>query len=157
MRNLKTLIGFTALVAVIILALGSCIINVPDDKEDTNTSINGTWRLGDGTTRITISGSTGSVSQVGNSWSVLGQNAVDKGYVKVGTTFIRYISKDNNRERTWTGQRLMFEYNTSAPNVCTGTAWSDTGTITMDSNGKSFVFSYTTSGSGTFTNTFYRD
>jgi hypothetical protein len=118
-----------------------------------NTSLNGTWRYNDGTTLISISGSTGTVSRLGNSWSVVGQSAVDRGYVKVGTEFFRYINKTG--DRSWTAQRLLFNYNTSAPNVCVGTEWSETGTITMDSNGKSFVFSSTAT--GTFTDTFYRE
>jgi hypothetical protein len=34
MKNIKTLFGLTAIVVVIMLALGSCIINVPDDGSD---------------------------------------------------------------------------------------------------------------------------
>jgi hypothetical protein len=145
-----------ALAAVIGFSFAACTIDASDGggNSDPNTSINGTWRMGSGTTRISISGSTGVVTQLGNSWSTVGQSAVDKGYVKVGTQFFRYLSKTG--DRSWTGQRLLFNSYDSAPNVCVDTSWSETGTITMDSNGKSFVFSGNSS-DGVFTNTFYRD
>jgi hypothetical protein len=162
MKNLKTLkatrrvAGFTALIAVIIFTLGSCIINVPDDNGGStpNTSIEGIWEVGD--YRIEISGRTGTLTRCpridyGNA---LVSSAIDKGYIKVGTQWLRYISKDNNRERTWTGQRVMFHHNIGS-DVCTGTSYSDTGTFTLDSNGKSLVF-LSNASDGYFTETYTR-
>jgi hypothetical protein len=153
MKNLKTLFGLTAL-AVIIFTLGSCVINVPDDSGTPNTSIEGTWAQGD--YRIEISGRTGTLTRCPryDYNSALVSSAIDLGYLKVGTQWFRNLSKDNNRERTWTGQRILFSHRTNS-DVCTGIGWSDTGTFTVDSNGKSLVFSSTDSG-GTFTETYTR-
>jgi hypothetical protein len=161
MKNLKTLkttrrvAGFSALIAVIIFTMSACVINVPDDDSGTpNTSIEGTWAQGD--YRIEISGRTGTVVQCPriDYGSALVTSAIDKGYLKVGTQWFRSLSKDNNRERTWTGQRILFHHNTGS-DVCTGISYSDAGTFTVDSNGKTFVFSSTDS-SGTFTETYPR-
>jgi hypothetical protein len=150
MKNLKTLIGFTALIAVILFTMSACIINVPDDKEDTpNYSIEGTWAQG--SHLISISGTTGVITRLPNDASGYTQSAIDKGYLRVGTTVFRYISKTG--DRTWTGQDLLINH---SGNTATGTTWSQTGTFTLDSNGKSFVFSCTAS-SGPYTYTYTRN
>jgi hypothetical protein len=138
MRNLVKWFGIVAFVAIVGFSLTSCIINVPDDKP--NTSLDGTWRRGDGPV-YSINGSTGVFTQM--NWPLY-QNAANKGYISIGGPAFRYLSKTG--DRTWTGQLMMVEFYTNAPNVAVSSSWENT-TITMAANGQTFE---STAG-GTFT------
>jgi hypothetical protein len=154
MKTTMKLFGIIALVAVIIFTLGSCVINVPDDNgggDTPNTSINGTWE--ESGFIISISGTSGVIQRLPNFYyGGYTQSAIDKQYFKVGTQWFRNISKDNYLERTWSGQMILINHN---GDNATGTSWSQTGTFTMDSNGKTFVFSSTAS-SGPYSRTYTR-
>jgi hypothetical protein len=139
MKNLKTLFGLTALIAVIIFTLGSCVINVPgDDNGGTttpNTSLDGTWSYNDWL--IEISGRTGTVSRVSRNSSGFMQSAIDKGLIKKGTTWLRYMEKQNDSR--WSGEQLFVSYYTST-NIADHIEY-HTCYITMDSGGKFFTIS----------------
>jgi hypothetical protein len=154
MKTTMKLFGIIALAAVIIFTLGSCIINVPDDEGSSvdYDSINGVWGYDNGTTRFTISGSTGTLTTVGNNWSLIAENAISKNYIYRDMTYFRYITKDSNRPRTWTGQQILVR---GSGNNAIGVTFSATGTFTLDSRGREFVFS-TTDSNGVFTTTYVR-
>jgi hypothetical protein len=131
MKNLKTLFGIIALAVVIMLALGSCVINVPDDTP--SYSLNGYWNAGSGsTTRYSFEGRTAYYSRMGS--SALTQSAVNKSYIKVGDQAYRSLS--NSSGRTWTGEVKLISYYASSPNTATGTSW-EACTINLASNGQS--------------------
>jgi hypothetical protein len=142
MKTTMKLFGIIALVAIVGFSMLGCIINTGDDDDTTtsNTSLDGTWWNIAGE-RITISGSTGTVIQLApySSYPALIRSAIDKGYYGVGT--LEYKSLSKNGDRKWTGQAIQYAYNNSSPNVCTGTAYTNS-TFILDSNGQSFSFSY---------------
>jgi hypothetical protein len=142
MKNIKTIIGFTALIAVIIFTLGSCVINVPDDEP--NTSLNGTWESGGDVVRI--SGDSGTWTKFGTA-SGYWKDAIERGHVFVNGPAFRNLERTG--DLTWKGQERGVNYNGSTSNYA---VWGNC-TITMDSNGKTFR-SYTagfTNPSGTWT------
>jgi hypothetical protein len=109
-------------------------------------SLDGVWRsIGD--TVVTISGNTGVFTSFNFSAGSLFQDAVNKGYLRVGDQNFRNLTKTG--DLTWTGQKLGVDYNLSAPNVATGTGWENC-TITMNANGLTFQSS-TSIGLGNFT------
>jgi hypothetical protein len=119
MKNLKTLIGLTALVAVIILTLGSCVINVPGDDNGGSTtenynSIEGDWSYGSSygsssnNWRIRISGRRGYITYVPTGLTGYSWDAVNRGYVKNGTDWFQNISPDGTRR--WTARNLVINY-----------------------------------------------
>ena len=114
-------------------------------------SLDGIWEAPDGT-RVTVSGNTGVYSVIGSAYSSgYMLDAVNKGYVAVGNQVFRNLTSSGNL--TWTGQFMLITYNTSNPNVATGTSWANR-TFTMSADGKTlqtFV-----SGSTTPENTFTR-
>ena len=119
-------------------------------------SLDGVWENGNSSTGtgyiITISGSTGVYTQIRDlSAQPLWQSAKDKGYIKVGDQTYRNLTKTG--DLTWTGQSLGITYNTSSPNVATGTGWANL-TITMNANGQ--TFQAVTSGTSTNTATYTR-
>jgi hypothetical protein len=143
MKNFSKLFGIIAL-AVIMLALGSCVINVPDDTP--NHSLNGTW--GRGGDRVRISGDSGTYTRLGSS-SGFWQDAIDKGYIYEGGPAVRNI--DDNGYLKWKGQQRVVNYNTST-NKANNAAWADV-TISMDEDGKT-IYTYAagiTNPSGTWT------
>jgi hypothetical protein len=105
-----------------------------------NLSLDGVWQLSGGTI-VSISGSTGVFTQI--STTALWQDAISKGYVKVGDQNYRNLTKTG--DLTWTGQNLRVQYYPSSPNVAVGTNWGNC-TITMNANGQTF-----TDGSNTWT------
>jgi hypothetical protein len=112
----------------------------------TTQSLDGIWGLGDG--RITISGSNGIWSALGSP-SGLWQSGIDKGYVKPGNQYLRNLTSTGNL--TWSGQALVVTYNTSSPNVATGTEWINT-TFTMSADGQTLTL-VNSSGTMTWTRT----
>jgi hypothetical protein len=117
----------------------------------TTYSLDGSWRHNSVTDPnnyeiVTISGSTGVLTHLPNYGAgTLWQDAVDKGYVKVGDQYFRNLTKTG--DLTWTCEGLAVRYNTSYPNVAVGTDWTNC-TITMNANGQTFTdnangFTYT--------------
>jgi len=88
-----------------------------------NTSLNGTWvALSDGW-EVTVNGSTGVISKIG--WVDWGdqnaerfKDAINKGYIKVGTPNWRNITSTGNLR--WSGETLAVSFYTSNPTVATG-------------------------------------
>jgi len=101
-------------------------------------SLDGVWVTPNGNV-YTQNGSTCVITQIGAN-SALWQDAVSKGYLKVGDQVRRNFRSTGSL--TWTGQYLGVTYNNNAPNVATGTSWFDT-TLTMSADGLSYVSSAT--------------
>jgi roadblock/LC7 domain-containing protein len=101
----------------------------------TTLSLDGNWQGERGVSDhvVTISGSTGVFVQIYS--HPLWQDAISKGYVKVGDQKFRNLR--NTGGLTWTGESFNVVYNTPAPNVAVGTNWTNY-TITMNANGLSF-------------------
>jgi len=96
-------------------------------------SLDGVWEAPNGT-QITVNGSSAVYSKfVPTTGSGYWEDAVNRGLVTVGTKFWQYLTSTGNL--TWSGQQLGIFYNTSNPNVATGTGWGNC-TITMNSNGQ---------------------
>jgi len=73
------------------------------------------------------------------SMAACGQDAVNKGYIKVGeATLWRNLTSTGNLK--WSGQELVGIIDTSKPNVSQGTKWVDI-TITMSENGQTITIS----------------
>jgi hypothetical protein len=139
--NILRLLAIIALVAVIGFSTASCSI-IPDDDGGggggtTNLSLDGVWKAGN--TIITISGSTGVVTQLPTTFTGYTQDAINKGYYGVGKQLFRNLTKTG--DLTWTGQYLLITRNSSSPDVATGTTWGNC-TITMNANGQTFENSY---------------
>ena len=111
--------------------------------------LDGVWDLGG--MQITVSDSTGITSAFG-SLSASGQDAVNKGYWKLGDQYWRNLTSIGNL--TWSGQTLVITINLSNPNVATGTQWSNS-TFTMSTNGQTINVT-TTFSDGTSTITYTR-
>jgi hypothetical protein len=95
-------------------------------------SLDGVWHDGDFV--ITISGNTAVITQLEKTGTGYWQDAINKGYIKVGDQHFRNLTKTG--DLTWTSQELTVQY--SAPNVATGkTGWTNC-TITMNANGQTF-------------------
>jgi hypothetical protein len=100
-----------------------------------NLSLDGVWQLGSSTALVTISGSTGVITQWPTTGGGITQSAFDKGYIKIGDPYYKNLTKTG--DLTWTGQVLQVTYNNSAPNVATGTGWTSV-TITLNANGQTY-------------------
>jgi len=136
MKKLIKLFGIIAFVAVIGFSMAAC------KDIDSSQSINGTWESNNGTgTRVSVSGDKGVIKTLG-SYSALWTNAVSKGYVKVGSTFWQDLTRTS--DYTWSGKELLVQYNTSSPNVATGTTYSSPFTFTLSADGKTLTTYYTT-------------
>ena len=109
-------------------------------------TLNGTWKVNTTDAIVTITGSTGVITQWQTS-NALWQSAKDKGYINIGDQWFKNLTKTG--DLTWTGQAIAVTYNTSAPNVATGTTWQNC-TIVMNSNGQTFQ-STTSTGTATYT------
>ena len=114
-------------------------------------TLNGVWTQDNNTKVMTVSGSTATLNFFEPS-GALGQSVKSKGYVKVGDQMLRSISGSGT---SWTAQWLLATYNTSNPGVATGTAWTNV-TITLSNDGNTMTISGTASGTGDFTDVFYR-
>jgi hypothetical protein len=112
-------------------------------------SLDGVWD-NDGR-RITVSGSTGVISAFGAITGV-SQSAVDKGYITLNSTHWRNLTSTGNL--TWSGEVRGITWNTSNPNVATGTSWTN-ATFTVSANGQTLTVTEIW-GSGTSTSTFTR-
>jgi hypothetical protein len=105
-------------------------------------TLDGTWKFGSSGHIVTISGSNGVFKQIGS--SALVQDALKKGFIKVGDLNYRNLKKTG--DLTWKGQTILYGANSNAPDVCVGTKLGDC-TITLSADGKTFV----DSASGTYT------
>jgi hypothetical protein len=97
-------------------------------------SLDGVWKWGSWI--VTINGGSGVVTQLPSGTTGLTLDAINKGYVKVGSAFFRNLSKTG--DRTWSGQTSFIVYNTSNPNAAIGTGWDDNRTFTLSADGQSF-------------------
>ena len=102
-------------------------------------SLNGVWGTGSGT-QITVSGSTGVLSSISSS-NALYNDALNKGYISIGSQIWRNLSSTGNL--TWSGQTLQIRFYTSSPTVATGTNWVN-ATFTMSANGQTLTVDGTT-------------
>jgi hypothetical protein len=98
------------------------------------TYLDGYWQLSNGLA-IIVRGNTADFIRFG-SLSPLSSSAVEKGYIKEGSQFWRNIRSTGNL--TWSLQELRVRYNTSNPNVATGTEWRDY-TLTMSADGQTMT------------------
>jgi hypothetical protein len=140
MKNIKTIIGFTALIAVIIFTLGSCIINVPDDSGGStpNYSLDGTWRCS-GYFTVRVNGSSGYISQLNYSGiHAPFQSACDQNMIKVGDRCWRNISKTD--DRTWRTQVLVVEYREGSYIATRVYLSDDYNTFTMSDSGQTLYW-----------------
>ena len=96
-------------------------------------TINGVWEAYWGHT-ISVTGNTAVYVEISvqNRW----QDAVYKGYIKVGDQKLRNLARTG--DLTWIGQDLDLTYDTSAPDVATGVIWRNC-TITMSADGQSLT------------------
>jgi len=97
-------------------------------------SLDGVW-VGSGGARIIVSGNTGVFGAFGSP-SGLWQSAIDKGYIKVSDQYWKSLTSTGNL--TWSGQCLAITYNTSNPNVATGTTWGNV-TFTLSADGQTLT------------------
>ena len=102
-----------------------------------NYSIDGVWESNSGGRRITVSGSTGVLSVIGTFDEPVFVDAVNKGYLSIGSTVWRNLTKTGNS--TWTGQVITVQFYTSSPNVAIGTSWGSTTTFTMSADGQTLT------------------
>jgi hypothetical protein len=111
----------------------------------------GVWEPEDGDTRqITVyDGSSGYFTRMGSGDLV--KDAIKKGYVKNGDQCWRKLVNDGNVK--WTGEVLLYGYNTNAPKVCTGVSWHSV-TLTLSSDGR--TLGWYAPASSTPTDTFIR-
>jgi hypothetical protein len=115
-------------------------------------SLNGIWQSSSGT-QVTVSGSTGILSALSSSTNALTQSAIDKGYITVGTTQY-WKSITSTGTLTWSGQQQNVQYETSSPNVATGTVYRNC-TFTMSADEQTLTVTGT-DGSGTTLGTWTR-
>jgi len=97
-----------------------------------NTSLDGKWEIqSGGNIIIEISGNTAVYSSF-NFTSGYMKSAVDKGYIKRGTQYMRNLRSTGNL--TWSGQVMFVGYNTKTNEANGTTSWRDC-TITMSADG----------------------
>jgi len=118
-----------------------------------STSLDGEWVRDDNPgVIVTVSGSSGIYSSI-DFTTALSKDAVSKGYITINSQALRNLTSSGNL--TWSGQYLMITFNTSSPDVATGTVWRNV-TITMSSNEQNITVSGTTDSGTAFTSTFTR-
>jgi len=100
-------------------------------------SLDGNWVFNSVGWEFAFSGSTATITYIKpNSVSGLYLDGVNKGYYKVGAQYYRNLRSTGNL--TWSGQVLYLNFNTSSPNVATGTGYGDT-TLTMSPDGQTLT------------------
>jgi len=135
----KTILAVLAVALIFSLGLASC-----DDGSgnNNNTSLNGVWVNSAGNTAVTVNGSSG-VFTSGYATNPLWQDAMQKGYVIIGTEWWKNLTKTNNS--TWSGRMIYVSYNPSSPTVATGTDYVNV-TITLSANGQTLTVSSSSGG-----------
>jgi len=122
-------------------------VNSPTTPTTPAYSLDGVWEQNGG--QITVSGSTGVWSRLPSlTPGSLGADAISKGYYSVGSQVWRNLTSTGNL--TWSGQIKIMQYNTSNPNVATGTVWADY-TFTMSADGQTVTVRDVKGGSGDWT------
>ena len=109
-------------------------------------SLDGVWRTTTGSRVTAINGSSGTINSLGSP-SVIYQDAINKGYMKVGDQEFRNLRSTGNL--TWSGQVLVIDFRTNNRNVATGVSY-DNGTITLSADGQTMTVTLA-AGSATFT------
>jgi len=99
---------------------------------------------GNGVEEITISGDSG-IFSVFNPTSGIALDAKNKGLVTVGTQRLRNLTSTG--ALTWSGEVMIFGYNTSNPNVCTRIYY-EACTVTLSANGQTMTIN---NGAATYT------
>jgi hypothetical protein len=95
-------------------------------------TLDGTWSAGGGSVVITINGNSGVYKKFtvdDDTW----QDALKKGYFKMGDQYYRNLSKTG--ALTWTGQRRTVQHHTNTPSVAISTGWANC-TLTLSADGK---------------------
>ena len=136
MKNIFKCFGFIVLVALIGFSMAAC------DNGTTSYPIDGVWERNSSSggisgERVTVSGSTGVIINLINNPNALTQDAINKGYLEIGTQYWQEITSTGNS--TWSGKQFSIQYYASSPNVaigpgqvdCTFTMSSDGGTLTV--------------------------
>jgi hypothetical protein len=117
--------------------------NVVSATTLSNGSMNGVWEYrgnDDGYgAQMTVNGSTGVWKKIGSYTSPATLDAISKGYYGVGVEWWRNITSTGNL--TWSGQTKLTIYNTSNPNVATGTGWYNC-TFTMSTDGQTLNITF---------------
>ena len=109
-------------------------------------SLDGVWRNA-ATGRVTaINGSSGTINSIDSS-SGLYQDAVNKGYIKVGDQEFRNLRSTGNL--TWSGQVLKADGFANNPNTATGASYAN-GTLTLSADGRTMTVTLA-AGSATYT------
>jgi len=109
-------------------------------------ALNGVWAADGSSTWITISGNIGIFSALGTNNKALTQSAIDNGYIKLGDTKWRNITKTGDLK--WSGQNLSIKWD--RPNVASGTVWTDCSFI-LSADGQTLTFVGTKTEGGTTT------
>jgi len=144
MKNLiKVFVAMRSIAIILVVAVIGFSMAACDDGSggnDTPTtpttySIDGIWGDNYGT-RITVNGKTGVFNALTSSPNALTQSAIDKGYIKIGDPYWQTITSTGTL--TWSGQQKNIQYETSKPNIATGTVWRNC-TFTMSANGQSLT------------------
>jgi uncharacterized lipoprotein YehR (DUF1307 family) len=146
MKNTLKLFWIIVIMAVIVFSMAGCGSMFNFNLSDSNSgggggspapsappSLNGVWVSSSNNT-VTINGNAGVWTQINHP---LGQDAVRKGFIKIGDQALRNLRKTG--DLTWSGQGMIFQFNTNAPNVCTGVTWSNC-TITLSADGKTYRY-----------------
>jgi hypothetical protein len=94
-------------------------------------TLDGTWQVNAGVTAYTFNGNAGVYKQISSSG--LYQDAVKKGYIKVGGQAFRNLKKTDGL--TWSGQQLVAYANNNNPDVAIKADWVNI-TITINPDGK---------------------
>lgn len=121
MKNIFKLFGITAFVAVIVFLMAGCGL-FDDDYE----LINGVWDRGDIVITINDSNAVFSEIKSHSGWKTL----LDNGTIKIGDLKFRNIKKSS--DRVWNLQELTYPSSNT-------TNWSETGTLTLSSNGRTIT------------------
>jgi len=112
-------------------------------------SLDGLWETTSGGWQTTFNGNSGVIANLGSTPSALTLDAINKGYLAIGTQEYRNLTSSGNL--TWTGQSIGVSYNSSNPNVATGTQWVNC-TIAMNADGQTIQVTFVYASGGTTTN-----
>jgi len=136
----RRLFAIIALAVVIAFSMAGC-----DDGNTSSSPLDGVWSSSG--EEITIRGSSGTFSYLNPSSGTLKYSALNQGYIYVGKERLRNLVQ--TADSRWSGEALVFNYNTNSPSYCTGVSYIS-GTITMSSNRQTMTVS-TSSGTVTYT------
>jgi len=101
-----------------------------------NYSLDGVWENLVQGNRVTVSGSTGIRSAFVSNPNALTQDAITKGYTKIGDQVWRNLTSTGNL--TWSGQQMNIQFYNSSPNVAIGTVYVNR-TFTLSADGQTLT------------------